>query len=138
MNQVTRASIEKELLNPELSVSSIANRFGVDETDIISIIHSKPKLRLSAHDRIDVYLKQSDFVAAGQVRTGKWADKFAEKLSPHTDVDFFEIRNRDPQRRKYAVTDENIIVRKCIDGTFFDLEYALNDEIARLIKSLRK
>lgn len=140
MTNETRNAIEQDLLmNPNLSAAAIADRYDVDETDIISIIHANPSWgKANPHDQIDEFLKISDFTFAGQAATGKWADQFAEKLSRYEADSFFEIRKRDPQRRKYALTDEYIIVRKCIDGDFYDNEYPINSEIADLINSLKK
>ena len=113
----------------------IADMFGIDEDDVIAAIHDNPILPDSPHDIIDAWLKSEEFAHAGQPLTGKWADKFIETPSPYSDSEFFQIRNRDPQRRKYFISDDAIVVRICIDGDFYDSEYRNDPEIAELIES---
>ena len=123
--------------HPDTDTGTIADALAVDEDEVIAAIHNTPKL-ISPHDTIDAWLNATESVHAGQAATGRWADQFADKLSPHPKDIFFEIRNRDPERRKYAITETAIIVRECIDGDFYDNEYPIDAEIADLIQSLRK
>ena len=123
--------------HPETDTGIIADSLGVDEDDVIVAIHDTPKLT-SPHDTIDAWLENQDFTPAGQILTGKWADQFIKNPSAYSNSEFFEIRNRDAQRRKYFISDDAIVVRKCIDGDFFDLEYQNDSNIASLIESLRK
>ena len=123
--------------HPDTDTSTIADQLGVDEDEVIAAIHDTPEV-VSLHDTIDAWLNTNDFTPAGEVKTGKWADQFIEYPSPYSDFEFFEIRERDPERRKYFLTDDAIIVRKLVDGSFFDLEYKKDAEIANLIETLRK
>ena len=132
---------ERELplgnFHPDTDTGNIADALGADEDEVIAAIHNTPQLT-SPHDTIDAWLEDRDFVAVGQAATGAWADQFAKNLSPHPADLFFKIRNNDPKRRKFAIIDSAIVVRKNVDGTFFDLEYPIEAEIVDLIQSLRK
>ena len=123
--------------HPDTDTGTIADALGVNEDEVIAAIHNTPQVT-SPHDTIDAWLESQDFVAVGQAATGAWADQFAKNLSPHEADLFFEIRNNDPARRKFAIIDSAIVVRKNIDGAFFDLEYPIEAEITELIQSLRK
>ena len=123
--------------HPDADTGIIADQLGIDEDEVISAIHDTPKT-ISSHDEIDRWLKTQESSPAGEVLRGKWADKFIKNPSPYSDAEFFEIRQHDPKRRKYHISDDTIVVRKNIDGSFFDVEYASDERVACLIQNLRK
>ena len=132
-------NIKEQIRNfhPDTDTGILADQLGIDEDEIISAIHDTPEI-VSLHDEIDTWIDNQDFSPAGEVLTGKWADQFIKNPSPHFESEFFEIRQRDPERRKYHISADTIVVRKCIDGSFFDIEYASDERIASLIQNLRK
>lgn len=110
--------------HPNTDTGAIADALGIDEDDVIGAINSTPEFT-SPHDVIDDWLNSQDFNPLGE--------------SNRADTDgFIEIRKRDPHRRKYRVSETSIVVRKAIDGSFYDAEYERDDEIAQLILSLEK
>ena len=125
--------------HPDTDSGAIADALGVDEDEVIAAIHDVPKL-ISPHDSIDAWLKDQEFNHCGAARLSKFArENWRGKISSYIDTEgFFQIRNRDPERREYLVTETAIIVRHLSDGDFYDNEYAKDAEIAELIESLRK
>ena len=135
-------NLKDRILNfhPDTDSGTIADALGVDEDEVIAAIHDVRKL-VSPHDTIDAWLKGQKVNHCGVAKLSVSAKKFwtgGEISKYDASEGFFKIRNNDPARRSYLISDEKIVVRKLIDGDFYDSEYDYDTEIAELIKSLQK
>ena len=128
--------------HPDTDTGEIADALGVDEDEVIAAIHAPiPQNDSNPHDQIDAWLRCQEYEHCGWALVDDRRKPLyrEQNWSKYDKVPgFFEIRDRDPDRRKYLITDDAIVVRAWIDGDYWDKEYPRDDEIAELILSLRK
>ena len=130
--------------NPAISTEEIAKRFDVDETFVERLIAKyASEIPTSEAEKdyevIDSYFKNSEKNFLGMVVDEKRKKLYNDdvEFSPHSDLDFFKIRTNG-DRTKYAITGDKIIVRKLVDGDFYDIEYASDSKVVEALESRRK